>query len=265
MPEVEGDGILLYYELSGNPKGEVLVFGNSLGSNLHLWDKVLPRFESSHRVVRFDMRGHGRSSVPKGPYSIEELGCDVLRLLDSIGIEAMNFCGLSLGGMVAMWLGIHAPQRVQHLVMANTGARIGTPGMWNERIASVMRSGMEALAETTLTRWFTDGYREEHADEMERIRMMIKSTNPEGYSACCGTLRDTDLTGEIKSISAPCLVISGKYDPATPPSDGRAIHRQLRNSKYVELEASHLSAWERAEEFGAEVVAFLQMAEVRNG
>lgn len=93
MPEVEGDGILLYYELSGNPKGEVLVFGNSLGSNLHLWDKVLPRFESSHRVVRFDMRGHGRSSVPKGPYSIEELGCDVLRLLDSIGIEAMNFCG----------------------------------------------------------------------------------------------------------------------------------------------------------------------------
>ena len=265
MPEVEHAGVRLFYELSGNLQGEILVFGNSLGSNLHMWDKVLPWFESRYRVVRFDMRGHGRSSVPKGPCSIEELGCDVLRLLDSIGIEAMNFCGLSLGGMVAMWLGIHAPQRVRRLVMANAGARIGTPEMWDERVATVARSGMEGLAATTLTRWFTAGYRVEHADEMEMIRTMISSTNPEGYSACCGALRDTDLTREMQNISAPCLVVSGKYDPATPPSDGRAIHQQMRNSKYVELEASHLSAWERAEEFGSEVVAFLQTAEVRNG
>lgn len=265
MPEVKCEGVRLYYELSGNPEGEVLVFGNSLGSNLHMWDKVLPWLEIKYRLVRFDMRGHGRSSVPKAPYSIEDLGHDVLNLLDSIGIEAAHFCGLSLGGMVAMWLGVHAPHRVKRLVMANTGARIGTAEMWNERIASVARSGMEALAQTTLSRWFTVRYREEHAEEMERIGKMIASTNPEGYSACCAVLRDADLAHEIKSISSTCLVIAGKFDPATPPSYGRALHQQIRNAKYVELEASHLSAWERAGEFGAEVVAFLQAAEVRNG
>jgi len=265
MPEAENAGVRLHYELCGKEHGDVLVLGNSLGSNLHMWDKVLPWFEARYRVIRFDTRGHGRSSVPQRPYSLEELGHDVLLLLDSLGVERANFCGLSLGGMVAMWLGIHAPQRMRRLVLANTGARIGTPGLWDERIATVKRLGMAQLAEITLTRWFTDGYREKHAGEMEMIREMISSTDPVGYSSCCGVLRDADLSGEITGIPVPSLVIAGKHDPATPPSNGQAIHRVLQNSNYVELEAAHLSAWERAAEFGAEVVAFLEREEVRNG
>ena len=265
MPEVENAAVRLYYELSGKEHGEVLVLGNSLGSNLHMWDKVVSCFESRYRVIRFDTRGHGKSSVPPGPYSLEDLGRDVLFLLDSLGVECVNFCGLSLGGMVAMWLGVYALERVRRLVMANTCARIDTREMWDERIAMVKKSGMAPLADITPTRWFTSRYREEHVEEMERVREMIATMDPEGYAGCCGVLRDTDLTGKIGGVSISCLVIAGKHDLATPPSDGLAIHGILRNSKYVELEASHLSAWEQAKEFGAEVVAFLESGEVRNG
>jgi 3-oxoadipate enol-lactonase len=265
MPELENGGVRLHYELSGDNAGNVLVLGNSLGSNLHMWDKVLPWFESRYRVVRFDTRGHGQSSAPPGPYSIEDLGRDVLALLNSLGVERVNFCGLSLGGMVAMWLGIHAQQRMKRLIIANTGARIGTAEMWDQRTAAVMVSGMDQLAEITLTRWFTQRYREQHPEEMETIRTMVATTDPVGYSGCCGVLRDTDLASEIKGISVPCLVIAGKHDPATPPPDGMAINQAVVNSQYVELDASHLSAWERAEEFGAEVVAFLTPGEDRHG
>ena len=265
MPMVDRGGVLLHYELSGKEHAEVLVLGNSLGSNLHMWDKVAPIFEGTFRVLRLDTRGHGKSGVPPGPYSIRELGGDVLFLLDSLRIDRANVCGLSLGGMVAMWLGIHAPQRVRRLIMANTGARIGTREMWEQRIAAVQGSGLQELAEVTLTRWFTPQYRQEHGDEMELIRRMIVATDPAGYSACCGLLRDTDLRGDIARVSAQCLVIAGRRDPATPPDDGQAIHEALRNSKYVELEASHLSAWEQAAEFGAAVCSFLESGEVWNG
>lgn len=265
MPTAETREVMLHYELSGNPHGELLVLGNSIGSNLHMWDKVVPIFESTFRVLRFDTRGHGKSGAPPGPYTLEQLGRDVLSLLDSLQIDRVNFCGLSLGGMVAMWLGIHAPEHVRRLVMANTGAQIGTRELWDQRIATVQRSGMRELADATLPRWFTPGYREKHTEEMEGIRRMIAATNPVGYLACCGVLRDSDLRAEIGEIAVPCLVITGKHDPATPPEDGLSLTKLLRSSHYSELDASHLSAWERAAQFGSEVVAFLKRAEVSHG
>jgi len=265
MPQIENGEVALFYKASGKVDGEALVLGNSLGSDLHMWDRVLPSFEKEFRVVRFDMRGHGGSGVPSGSYRLEELGRDVLCLLDRLALQSVHFCGLSLGGMVAMWLGIHAPQRVKRLVMANTSARIGTPEQWDERIAEVKRMGMTPLAEKSLSRWFTDSYREGHADEMETMRAMIAKTDPVGYVGCCGALRDADLKEEMAQILAPCLVIAGKHDRATPPSEGLAVHRALPHSTYLELDASHLSAWEQAERFALEVIAFLKTAEVRNG
>jgi 3-oxoadipate enol-lactonase len=256
---------LLHYELSGSEQSEVLILGNSLGSNLHMWDKVVRTFVSTFRVLRFDTRGHGKSSVPPGPYTLERLGRDVIFLLDSLQVDRVNFCGLSLGGMVAMWLGIHTPERVRRLVLANTSARIGTREVWEQRVATVQRSGMKDLSEATLTRWFTPRYRESHRDEMEYIRNMIASTHPAGYSACCGVLRDSDLRAEIGAIEAPCLVITGKHDQATPPEDGMALHKALQNSNYLELDATHLSAWEQSAQFGSQVVAFLKRPEVGNG
>lgn len=265
MPAVENEEVRLHYELSGTGRNGVLVLSNSLGSDLHMWDKALPMLEREHRVLRYDTRGHGKSSVPPGPYTIDQLGRDVLFLLDSLDILCVNLCGLSLGGLTAMWLGIHAPQRLNRMILANTAARVGSPEIWDQRIATVQRAGMKSLAAISLTRWFTSSYREQHANEMEVAQEMIANTDASGYAACCGVLRDTDLRAEITAISLPCLVITGKHDPATPPADGYMLNGALRDSKYIELEASHLSAWERAKEFASEVLAFLRVGERCNG
>jgi len=265
MATSESGGVRLHYELSGNPRGAVLVLANSLGSNLHMWDKVLPAFESRYRVLRFDMRGHGESGLSPQPFTIEQLGRDVLQLLDEVKVDRASVCGLSLGGVVALWLGIHAPARVERLVLANTAARIGNQEMWEQRIATVANTGMSPLAVATLERWFTPTYRERHPEEMEQIRAMIAATDPGGYLACCAVLRDADLRAEIGAIEAPSLVITGTHDPATPPSDGRAIDAALRNSRYLELNSSHLSAWECADEFAAAVVQHLAAGEGTDG
>ena len=257
MPATEGSGARIRYAESGNPSGPVLVLANSLGSNMHMWDKVLPEFQSKYRVVRFDMRGHGESAVVPEPFTIEHLGRDVLRLLDELRTDRANICGLSLGGLVALWLGIHTPTRVDRLIFANTAARIGSREMWDLRIGMVRNAGMSPLAVLMLERWFTASYRAQHPHEMERIREMIAATHPAGYAACCAVLRDADLRGEIGEIKVASLVITGKHDPATPPSDGRALHAGIRNSTYLELDCSHLSAWERAKEFAGAVLQHL--------
>jgi 3-oxoadipate enol-lactonase len=265
MPTVESAGVRLHYQVSGNPRGVPLVLSNSLGSNLHMWDKVLPALESKHRVLRYDMRGHGKSSVAPEPFTLEHLGCDVLRLLDEVQAERASVCGLSLGGMVALWLGIHAPGRVDRLILANTAARIGSREMWEQRIATAMSAGMSPLADATLERWFTPAYRVHHPEEIEQIRGMMAATEPAGYAACCAVLRDADLRGEAEAVKAASLVITGTHDPATPPGDGLALHAAIRNSSYVELDASHLSAWERAEEFAEAVGHHLAAVEGIDG
>ena len=265
MPTTESGGARLRYEVSGNPDGTLLVLANSLGSNLHMWDKVLPAFESSYRVLRFDMRGHGESSVSPEPLTIEQLGSDVLRLLDEVEADRASVCGLSLGGVVALWLGIHASGRLQRLIFANTAARIGSSEMWEQRIATVRDTGMSPLAVATLERWFTPTYRVRHPEEMEQIRAMIAATDPRGYLACCAALRDADLRAQIGAVEAASLVITGTHDPATPPSDGRTLHAALRKSRYVELDSSHLSAWECAEEFAVAVVQHLAEGEEIDG
>jgi 3-oxoadipate enol-lactonase len=258
MPTLETGDVRLHYEQSGAVNGPVLVLVNSLGSSLHMWDKVLPSLEKSLQILRYDTRGHGKSSVPPPPYSIEQLGGDLLLLMDHLSIDRAHLCGLSLGGLVSQWLGICAPERFERLIFANTAARIGTRDGWEQRIAMVQSAGMEVLALQTVERWITPAYREQHPAEMETIRQMLASTNPAGYCGCCAALRDTDLRVEITAIEGPCMVIAGTHDPATPPSDGRAIHTALRDSSFVEFDSAHLSAWEKAEEFADAVLAFLR-------
>jgi 3-oxoadipate enol-lactonase len=258
MPTLETGDVRLYYEQSGAVNGPALVLTNSLGSNLHMWDKVLPFLERSFAILRYDTRGHGKSSVPSPPYSIEQLGGDLLLLMDHLAIDRAHLCGISLGGLVSQWLAIYAPDRFERLIFANTAARIGTHDGWEQRIAMVQSSGMADLAVQTVGRWITSAYRDQHPAEGETIRQMLASTNPAGYCGCCAALRDTDLRAEISAIKAPCMVITGTHDPATPPSDGRALQSALRDSCYVEFDSAHLSAWEKAEEFGGAVLSFLR-------
>ena len=241
------------------------MLSNSLGSSLLMWDKVLAPLESTYRILRYDMRGHGASSTPPGPYSLNQLGEDLLHLLDEIGTERMSFCGLSLGGLVGMWLAAYAPHRLSRLILANTAPRIGNPEMWDERIAFVRQSGMEPLAVANLARWFTAQYREMHGGELKQIERMIASTSTDGYCGCCAVLRVADLWPKVFSIKVPSLVIAGTHDPATPPTDGRALAAALHGAQYAELDASHLSAWEKPHEFADAVLTFLTQGEQSNG
>ncbi len=265
MATVENGDVRIHYEWSGCDDGDALVFSNSLGTDLHMWDKVLPLLENRFRVLRYDMRGHGKSSNPPGPYTADQLGGDLLSLLDRLALGRVHLCGLSLGGLVAMWIGIHAPERIDRMILANTAANFGPPERWDERIAMVESSGMEPMALATLERFFTPAYREQHPEEMQTACRMIAATNAVGYAGCCGALRDADVRREIGAIEAPCLVVVGAHDEATPPSEGQALHSALPNSSLVELDASHLSAWERPGEFAGAVLAFLGTKEHVHG
>jgi 3-oxoadipate enol-lactonase len=265
MPAISHGEVRIHYALSGREDRDLLVLANSLGSSKTMWNNVLYALEAEYRVLRYDMPGHGASSVPPGPCTVNQLGRDVLLLLDALGAERVNFCGLSLGGLVGIWLAIYAPQRLNRLVLANTAARVGTPATWDDRIAAVRHSGMQPLATATLERWFTPQYRDSHVAEMEQIRAMIASTSPDGYCACCAVLRDADLRAGVSAIRTPSLVIACTHDPATPPSDGRALASEISGAAYVELDASHLSAWERADEFADAALTFLADGGSHNG
>jgi 3-oxoadipate enol-lactonase len=265
MPVADLGGVSLNYELTGDASRPVIVLVNSIGSNLHMWEKLCPALAERYTVLRYDARGHGLSSVPPAPYTIAELAGDLLGLLDHLKLDQVHLCGLSVGGMVGMWMGLHEPRRIQCLILANTAARIGTREGWTDRINAVRQQGMVPIAKATLGRWFTPRFQNDHPSEMDAIRSMLEKTPVEGYVGHCYALADADFRKEIAGIRARCLVIAGTHDPATTPDDARALHAALANSEYVELDASHLSAWERPNEFQNAVLHFVAEEERKHG
>ncbi|MGW7774467.1 3-oxoadipate enol-lactonase [Pseudomonas machongensis] len=253
------DGVL-NYQLEGPEHAPVLVLSNSLGTNLHMWDTQMPLWTEHFRVLRYDTRGHGDSLVTEGPYSIEQLGRDVLALLDALQIERAHFCGLSMGGLIGQWLGINAGERLQRLVVCNTAAKIGSPETWNPRIEMVLCDGAEAmrgLRDASIERWFTPAWSGEHADQVKRITDMLATTSPQGYAANCGAVRDADFRDQLGAISAPLLVISGEADAVTPPSGGLYIQEHVAGAEYTGFLAAHLSNVEVGEPFSRRVLDFL--------
>jgi len=265
MPVADLGRVSLRYEWNGTTSQPVIVFVNSLGSSLHMWDKICPGFEQRYRILRYDARGHGLSSVPPAPYTIAELARDLLGLLDHLGLDQVHLCGLSVGGLIGMWIGLHEPQRVRSLILSNTAARIGTREGWADRINAVREQGMGPIAKATLGRWFTPRFQTDHSLEMDAIRLMLEKTPAEGYVGHCYALADADFRKEIVGIRARCLIIAGTHDPATTPDDARAMHAAIPNSEYVELDASHLSAWERPGDFQRVVLHFLADQEPNHG
>nr|WP_178117724.1 3-oxoadipate enol-lactonase [Pseudomonas sp. R5(2019)] len=249
------------YQIDGPQDAPVLVLSNSLGTDLHMWDTQIPAFAEYFRVVRYDTRGHGRSLVTQGPYSIEQLGRDVLALLDALHIERAHFCGLSMGGLIGQWLGINAGERLNRLIVCNTAAKIGNPDVWNPRIEMVLRDRQEAmigLRDASIARWFTPGYSAEHPDQAKRITDMLAATSPEGYAANCAAVRDADFREQLGTIKVPTLVISGSEDAVTPPSGGLFIQEHVNSAEYAEFYAAHLSNVEVGEPFSRRVIDFLQ-------
>jgi len=257
MPFVEIGDFRAHYALSGLAGSPVLVLSNSLGTNFSMWDPQLPEFEKRLRVLRYDTRGHGQSSVTPGPYRIEQLGRDVLHILDRLNVDRVHFCGLSLGGMTGMWLGVHAPERLHKLVLCNTAARIGTADVWNARIDAVRKGGMKSIAPAVIERWFSPAFRAAAPETVARTERMLEATPPEGYAACCAAVRDMDQRDTLSSIATPTLVICGAQDPATPPADGQFLASKIHGARCVELPAAHLSNIEAAVQFSSEVIRFL--------
>jgi 3-oxoadipate enol-lactonase len=250
----------LNYQLDGPQGAPVLVLSNSLGTNLRMWDTQMPAFSEHFQVLRYDTRGHGQSLVSPGPYSIELLGQDVLALMDALQIQRAHFCGLSMGGLIGQWLGIHAGERLHRLVVCNTAAQIGSQDIWNPRIETVLserEAAMVGLRDASIARWFTSDYAEAHPDQAKRITDMLASTSPDGYAANCAAVRDADFREQLGAIKVPLLVIAGSDDAVTPPAGGQFILDHVAGAEYAELPAAHLSNVQAGDAFTQRVLAFL--------
>lgn len=258
MPFAQLSDVRMHYDLSGPAGAETVVFSNSLGATLSMWEPQVRAFSGKFRVLRYDTRGHGQSSVTPGPYRIERLARDVLALLDSLKLDRVYFCGLSMGGQTGMWLARNAPQHFHKLILCNTAAKIGTPETWNPRIEAVRAGGMKSISSAVMERWFTAGFRANSPETVSAIQRTFESHNPEGYVANCAAIRDFDARESIAGIKLPTLVIAGAHDPATTPAEGRFLAERIAGARYVELDAAHLSNIEAHERFNSELGAFLQ-------
>jgi 3-oxoadipate enol-lactonase len=257
MPIVKSGESRIHYALEGQSGTSVLVFSNSLGANYSMWDPQAHEFRKKLRVLRYDTRGHGQSAPTPGPYSIELLAKDVIAMLDALDLDRVHFCGLSMGGMIGMWLALNAPERLHKLVLSNTAAKIGTSEGWNARIEAVQKNGMKSVATAILERWFTPAFRQKAPETMANILKMLEETNRDGYVACCAAVRDFDCSEQLNNIRTPTLVIAGAHDRATPPDGGRFLAQQIPGARYVELNAAHLSNIEAQDRFNNELAAFL--------
>ena len=259
MPFTRAGGLTVHYDITGPQDGPPVVLLNSLGTSVHLWDAQVPALAERHRVVRYDMRGHGLSaSAPEREYTMVQLADDLAELLDALAIERAALVGLSIGGGVAQRFAAAYPARTERLVLCATGNRIGTAPMWNERMEIAERNGMAALTEGTLGRWFTAAMHAERPVDVDGFRLMLSRTPVAGYVGCCAAVRDADLAAAAARITAPTLVIAGSDDPSTPPALCAALRDAIPGASLHVIDgAAHILNVERPEEFNRVVREFL--------
>jgi 3-oxoadipate enol-lactonase len=243
--------------VEGPETAPVLMFSNSLSSNLTMWDAQAEALKGAFRIVRYDSRGHGKSVAKPGPYSIAQLGADALAIMDALKLDRVHWCGLSKGGMVGQWLLTHHRERIGKAVLANTAAQMPPAELWNGRIRNVSQNGMAAIVDATIDRWFTKRFQEAAPAEMARVRKMIATTPAQGYCGCCGAIRDMDQRDAIMGITNPVLLISGAHDPATTPAMMQVMRERIKGSRWTSLDASHISNIEQPEAFTAALKGFL--------
>jgi 3-oxoadipate enol-lactonase len=248
--------VRLAHHLEGDADAPVLVLSGSLGATTAMWDAQIPAFAPRYRVLRVDHPGHGDSPVPAGPVTVEGIALALLVLLDALGIARVAFCGLSLGGMVGQWLGANAPDRVDGLVLACTGASLGTPELYAERAELVRRQGVGVVVDGARERWFTPAFRDTPA--AKRILDALRATPPEGYAACCEAVGAFDFSRELQRIRPSTLVLFGEEDPVTPPP----VLDELATIPHARLtgiaHAAHLANVEQPAAFSAAVLSHLE-------
>jgi 3-oxoadipate enol-lactonase len=248
----------LHHRFQGPENAPVLVLASSLGTTLELWDANVDSFAAHFRVLRYDHRGHGRSPVPPGPYEVADLADDVLGLLDAHELGSVSWCGISLGGAVGLWLAANAPERLDRLVVACSSARFGPAEGWIERARIVRESGLDAISDAVVERWFTPRLRRDEPGLAERFRAMLEETPREGYAACCEAIAGWDLRDRLGQIRVPTLVVVAEDDPATPPEHGRLLAEGIPGAELATISgAAHLANVEQPEKLSQLVIRYL--------
>ena len=257
MPTFNSQNTLINYQTFGDSTHPTIVFSNSLGTNLCMWQPQIDFFSQDHFVVCYDSRGHGASSAPKGPYSIDQLGQDVVNLLDHLNIKKAAFCGISMGGLTGQWLAINQPNRFSHVVICNTAAKIGQEATWTDRAALVREQGLTPIASTAAGRWFTEVFVQSNADIVAKLSNDLGAGSPEGYASCCEALAKADLCTQLKDISVPVLIITGLQDSVTTVADAQFLQKRVKGSQLFEINASHISNIEQPTIFNERIKKFL--------
>jgi 3-oxoadipate enol-lactonase len=254
-----GDGVRIAYRFDGAVDRPVLVLSNSIATSLEMWDGEIAALTHHFRVLRFDTRGHGESDVPPGPYSLDRLGRDVVELLDTLKVGRVHFCGLSLGGFIGQWVGIHVPERIDRLILANTSSYLGPAEPWNQRIAQTLAvTDMQETAQTFMRNWFPASWIERRDPVVETFRTMVLGIDPKGIAGCFSALRDADLRRTIATIPRPTLVIAGEFDTVTLPGHGELIAHTVPGARLITWPIVHLANIERREEFVRTVIDFVE-------
>jgi 3-oxoadipate enol-lactonase len=257
---IDAESCPLYVEVEGPAAAPVLMLSNSLGTNLNIWDEQASVWSRHFRLIRYDRRGHGRSGVTPGPYSMERLGKDALAIMDALNVSKINWCGLSMGGMVGQWLAAHAPQRIDKLILSNTSCYYPDKEPWNQRIQTIRAGGLETIADALMKLWFTADFRARSPDTVARIKEALVATPIDGYIASCEAVRDMDHRGILAKINSPTLVIAGRHDTATPVAAAEFIRSHIPRASLTVLDAAHISNVEQPAFFVAEVLGFLTQA-----
>ncbi len=257
MTHVTIGNVDLNYRIDGSPTGAPIVFANSLGTDLHLWGGVIPHLPDGLRIIRFDKRGHGQSSVPPAPYSMGSLIRDTEALLDHLDVRDCVFVGLSIGGMIAQGLAIKRLDQVRALVLSNTAAKIGMPSIWQDRMQAVRDGGIEALADATMERWFSREFRAAQ-NHLPWREMMVRQP-VEGYLGCCAAIAGTDFYTPTSGLRLPTLGIAGSEDGSTPPDLVRETVELIPGAQFKLMRrVGHLPCVEKPDEFAVILEAFLK-------
>ena len=245
------------YKLSGTPNSPVLVFSNSLGTDMSMWEEVIPYLLPYFQILQYDTRGLGKSQITTEPYTIQLLGQDVIDLLDTLNIEKAHFCGLSMGGLIGQWLAIHHSERFPKIILSNTAAKIGNAEGWNSRIETIQKSGLEFIAAATMERWFTADFIAKNEKRVDETHQMFIAIDVLGYSNCCEAIRDADFTEDLHKIKSKILVIAGNEDAVTTIEDAEFLINKIPESAISILSARHLSSTELPEKFATVLIEFI--------
>lgn len=252
-----------HYVAEGPADAPVLVLGPSVGTDLNLFAPQVAALGDRYRIVRFDLRGHGGSPTPDGPYTIADLAGDVLELIDSLGVQRFHYAGVSLGGAIGLWLAVHHGDRLLSVTVCASSARFADPASWPARAATVRAEGTEALVASRAGTWFTRRFAETRPAEVERLLEMLRHTSDEGYAGCCEAIGSFDLRDELARVHVPTLAVAGEEDPATPPEMLRHVAESVQHGRLVVVPgAAHLVTAESPDAVNGPLAAHLAHPEV---